>query len=99
MSEELPPIRALDKAAKANGYYDWLHTRYEDPKVRRAIIAHARTIAQYEQAPVDEDSMLIARFLRTAGFGSAALRFERGEMDSAEQVALAQFKRELEGRK
>jgi hypothetical protein len=105
MSEELPPIWALDKAAKAAGYDSWRESKIlytEGSGVQDSIIAHARTIAQYEQPPVDEDEVSLMRVL-CAWYG-----FDGGLHDPGDfkrdwkvtwPVTLAQFKRELEGRK
>jgi hypothetical protein len=103
MTEELPPIWALNKAAKAvsAGLCDWSGAQtvcYPGATdLRSSIIAHARTIAQYEQPPVDEDEASLERILKAwcPGYnGNFALRH-----DQDWPAALAQFKRELEGRK
>ncbi len=90
--DELPPIWALDKAAKAAGYDSWRESKIlytEGSGVQDSIIAHARTIAQYEQPPVDEDCAAFNRILDALGIISIA----------SHKAGLAQFKRELENRK
>jgi hypothetical protein len=89
--EELLPLWALNKAAKAAGWNCWEVVPPADcfSGEKRSIIAHARTIAQYEQPPVDEDRAALQRILDALGIISIASH-ERG---------LAQFKRELDARK
>jgi hypothetical protein len=101
MTDELPPIWALDKAAKAAGYDSWPQYNgcYSSTEAERSIIAHARTIAQYEQPPVDEVAEAMARFLTALGFEGLPARLLDGGLTPEGQAALAQFKRELEGRK
>ena len=98
MSEELPPIWALDKAAKAAGYADWdsmLAMRSFNAALRYSIIAHARTIAQYEQPPVDPDEEAFARVIRAWGCPHNADKIEQGTMNDEDVAAIAQFKKEL----
>ena len=100
MSDELPPFWALDKAAKAVGYTDWQgcsSNTLTDSVARRCIIAHARTIAQWEQPPVDEDGLALLRVLHVWHYGGLDEEFIRG--NQAFPAALAQFKLELEARK
>ena len=97
MADELPPIWALDKAAKVADFVDYaqvLEFWLEDSATVRSIIAHARTIAQYEQPPVDEDEASLERILN-AWMGTESVNRECHSYPAA----LAQFKRELEGRK
>jgi hypothetical protein len=95
MADELPPIWALDRAAKAIGWDEWPGLRdIVLPPLRNSIIAHARTIAQYEQPPVDEDEEALGRILN-AWMGTESVNREFHFYPAA----LAQFKRELEGRK
>ena len=53
MTDELPPLWALDMAAKAAGCGDWDHTFTASEAVIASIIAHARTLAKHETPPVD----------------------------------------------
>jgi hypothetical protein len=100
MSEELPPLWALDKAAKAAGHGGWDHGThpFKSDRLAGSIIAHARTIAQYEQPPVDEALEALARVLDM----TSSYRGYTPQMIAAcgwADAALAQFKRELEARK
>ena len=55
--KELPPLWALDMAAKAAGRISWAYDvegRCLSEPCRLSIIAHARTLAKYEKPPVDE---------------------------------------------
>jgi hypothetical protein len=99
MSDELPPIWALDKAAKAAGslyFDDWATAQAKGlSDGRHSIIAHARTIAQYEQPPVDEDEEALIRLIRAWDpHWGPDYDFRKAPDWPA---ALAQFKRELEG--
>ncbi len=99
MTEELPPIWALDKAAKAAGFTDWTNGRgWMRSDLQCSVAAHARTIAQYEQPPIDEDGLALKRVLNCTDFyDDDAIR----DLQSYTwwPTALAQFKRELENRK
>jgi hypothetical protein len=102
MTDELPPIWALDKAAKAAGYSEWLwaNDSMNSPVAQQSIIAHARTIAQYEQSPVDPLWRAAMDYTTERGWSGISpvqpmVKFAHGAMERA----LAQFKRELEGRK
>jgi len=88
MSEELPPIWALDKAANLAGWDCYAAT----PKahVRDSIIAHARTLAKYEQPPADPDEEALVRIFNASWTISNNLR-DRPWWPAA----LAQFKLEL----
>ena len=97
MADELPPIWALDKAAKAAGWHDGWQTVMHGI-TQASIIAHARTIAQYEQPPVDEDEEALKRVL-DAYFGAVGRSTDDWYPPHSVKDALAQFKRELEGRK
>jgi hypothetical protein len=100
MTEELPPLWALDKAAKAAGWNCWEVVPPADcfSGEKRSIIAHARTIAQYEQPPVDEDELALARIMNAAWGGTDHdLDYYRTVKNGSWPAALAQFKRELEG--
>ena len=105
MSEELPPIWALDKAAKAAEraqFADWQDVKrrgFEETYAGASIIAHAHTIAQYEQPPVDPDCLAV-RAILLAFYTQGAGILNTDRFDSPQfQAALAQFKRELEARK
>ena len=102
MADELPPLLALDKAAKVADFVDYaqvLECWRDDSAAPRSIIAHARTIAQYEQPPVDEDEEALVRILcawDTVTFEEPA---DVNRNCQPFRAALAQFKRELEARK
>jgi formiminotetrahydrofolate cyclodeaminase len=90
MSEELPPLWALNKAAYEAQFSNWDQASgVAYINARKSIIAHARTIAQYEQPPVDEDEAAFNRILDALGIKSI----------TSHKSGLAQFKRELEARK
>lgn len=96
MTDELPPLWALDKAAKAATFDGWeafSHVSAVNSPFRASIIAHARTIAQWEQPPVDEDEERFRDLLETLGLRPDDCT------PSQYAAALAQFKRELEARK
>ncbi len=101
--EELPPLWALDKAAKALGISfvgNWAEA--QDGLNTNALLsvkAHARTIAQYEQPPVDEDESALLRILEAFGLEDRGAKHWREHTFWDFPAALAQFKRELEGRK
>jgi hypothetical protein len=94
MADELPPLWALDKAAKASEVFSSWSEVPKHSWSSPSIIAHARTIAQYEQPPVDEDEASLERILN-AWMGTESVNRECHSYPAA----LAQFKRELEGRK
>lgn len=100
MTDELPPEWALNKAAKAAGYRDWEHYagQYGTVAADRSVKAHARTIAQYEQPPVDEDLAGLTRVLNET---HSYKEYEPHQIAACGwyPAALAQFKRELEARK
>jgi hypothetical protein len=100
MSEELPPLWALDKAAEAAGFSSWRESKIinvEGSSLYFSIRAHARTIAQWEQPPVDEDWEAFARILNAYnGMTLPASDYASGKFA---QLGFAQFKRELEARK
>lgn len=101
MTDELPPMWALDKAAKAAGFLSWRESKISHPQetsTYASIIAHARTIAQYEQPPVDEDEEALVRILNAFGFKPTRLSEYYADWWKPD-AALAQFKRELERRK
>ena len=100
MSDELPPLWALDKAAKAVGHCGWSSAKVLAlGSETRSIIAHARTIAQYEQPPVDEDEISTRKIL-LAFYANGGGELNVDDNTSRQfQAALAQFKRELEARK
>ena len=53
---ELPPLWALDMAAKAAGCADWDTLKSVNgtmSALAKSVISHARTIAKYETPPVD----------------------------------------------
>jgi len=53
---ELPPLWALDLAAKAAGYADWDTLKSVNgtmSALAKSVISHARTLAKYETPPVD----------------------------------------------
>jgi hypothetical protein len=93
MADELPPFWALDKAAAASDAYSCWAEVPGYAASYASIIAHARTIAQYEQ-PVDEDEEALGRIL-ALWMGVEYVNTEHPGWPAA----LAQFKRELEGRK
>ena len=98
MTDELPPAWALNKAAKAIEGEPWerFWSLAPNNRLRASIIAHARTIAQYEQPPVDEDEEALLRVLKVwEGVEDRAYLLRCNSFPAA----LAQFKRELEGRK
>jgi hypothetical protein len=73
-NDELPPMWALDMAAKASGYPDWAKVLdTASGAMERAVAAHARTLAKYEKPPVDEAELKRRQDAREA----AAKAFER----------------------
>jgi hypothetical protein len=94
VTEELPPIWALDKAAKAANYGCWSDfNMIAHSLARHSIIAHARTIAQYEQPPVDPDEEAL---LRVIDVWMAIPGHDDDWRTSRDWPAtLAQFKKEL----
>ena len=109
MTEELPPLWALDMAAEKAGFGNWklfadLTTYFPGHSTYNSIIAHARTLerlAKHEPdiVPVDEDRLALARVFRAMKATLTAERFEKGDLIYDDQAALAQFKAELAGRK
>lgn len=98
MSDELPPIWALDKAAAATELYRNWKEVHEVSWSRPGVIAHARTIAKHEQAPDDQDEEALARILN-AWAGGTPRTIERLKLGARLWgAALEQFKRELEAR-
>jgi hypothetical protein len=101
MTEELPPLWALDMAAKAVGYADW--SEYDEFQMKTATrdarsscIAHARTLvrlAKHEPdiVPVDEDAEAL---LDVLGIWNG-LTTGRNRNWKSFPAALAQFKAEL----
>jgi len=54
--EKLPPLWALDMAAKDVRFEDWadVNSNWRGTKTHMAVTAYARTLAKYEKPPVDE---------------------------------------------
>jgi len=58
MTDELPPLWALDMAATlAHSQNYALAVQCNDGRFADSIIAHARTLAKYEKPPVDDDEL------------------------------------------
>ena len=97
---ELPPLWALDMAAKAALYADWAYAignSAQGSGFQSSIIAHARTLeelAQFKPEPVDPDRIALAGIVRALGHKSIAADLENGgALIPFVQAALAEFKR------
>ena len=96
---ELPPLWALDMAAKAVDLVCWSYvTANLDSKhsARKSIIAHARTLAKYETPPVDpaelkrwqDARMIAAMHWDETRYPETAKKARSGELDDATYVLL-----------
>jgi len=92
---ELPPLWALDMAAKAAGLIDWgdAYSRMGGASaIIASIIAHARTLAKYETPPVDPAELKRWKDAREAAAWanpSEADSYKDGEFDMSLTVRAA----------
>lgn len=86
MTDELPPLWALDMAAKAAGRTDWSHiVDVFDIKqiVYKSVVSHARTIAKHEKPPVDEAEMKRRQDAReAAALRCKTIQYDRGAREA-----------------
>ena len=94
MADELPPLWALDRAAKAAEQEGWsaVASNAGTIRLRQSIIAHARMIAQYEQPPEPRDLVMARRICsavaREIGHTALACSYEAGTYDEGRTIDL-----------
>jgi len=83
---KLPPLWALDMAAKAASFKDWSNVCEcwtSDGPVSQSVIAHARTLVKYEPAPADPAELKRWQDAREAAAAHAeSIAFPKGAREA-----------------